>query len=453
MSGAVTHDVEEMSLRDLAHVPVESVIAIMDDIEPKVSYRDLYYRWERLHWQAEELDFSTDLDQWQQMPEENKARLLFTLNNFYHGEDIVAETLAPYIQAAPEVDQKLFLTTQLVDEARHVVFFDRFYTEVVNLDGRDLRARLETIRPSLPQGFDALFYQDLVDVSQRITREPESLEALADGVMLYHLVLEGALALTGQRFVLDYLRKQDLLPAFRSGFTAVTRDESRHVVFGTLLLRDLIRRDPGLAEVVTKRLTRSAPIAAGVQQPLNGDLRYLDFFGIHLREQLLFALNALGKRMRSIGLPMPKMPPYRVPFPPGLTKDDIMKQIDARAAADTTWTRGKALSQIEGLTPDTVFQVLPMAFNPEAAKGIEGIYETVLEGEGAATWHVVIKDQSIEVRPGPSPAPPDVRFRMDADVWMKIATDELDGAEAYVLGLAESEGDMELSSKFDDMFP
>lgn len=445
-------EVESASLQELASVPVDTVIATMDEMEPRVTYRDLYYRWERLHWRAEELDFSKDIEQWRAMPDEDRARLLFTLNNFYHGEDVVAETLAPYIQAAPDTDQKIFMTTQLVDEARHVVFFDRFYSEVVNVDGIDMHARLETIRPSLPQGFEALFYEDLVQVSERIAREPGSLAALADGVMLYHLVLEGALALTGQKFVLDYLRRNDLLPAFRSGFTAVTRDESRHVVFGTMLLRDLIKRDPSLADVVTQRLIRSVPVAAAVQQPLNGDLRYLGFFGLHLGEQLRFALNALGKRMRSIGLALPKMPPYRVPLPKGMTKADIMKQVDARAAADPTWTRGKALAQIEGLSPETVLQVLPMAFDPEAAKGVEGIFETVLEGEGASSWHVIVRDQSIDVVPGPSPTPPDVRYRMDADVWMRIVKDELDGAEAYVLGLAEAEGDMELSSRFDDMF-
>lgn len=452
MARSTVQEIENAGLHDLAGIPVENVIATMDDIEPKVTYRDLYYRWERLQWRVEELDFSKDLEQWRAMPEEHRARLLFTLNNFYHGEDVVASTLAPYIAAAPESDQKIFLTTQLVDEARHVVFFDRFYTEVINVDGGDMKQRLEKIRPSLPLGFEELFYKDLVAVSERITREPDSLAALADGVMLYHLILEGALALTGQRFTLDYLRKQDLLPAFRSGFTAVTRDESRHVVFGTLLLRDLIRRDPSLAEVVTQRLIRSAPIAAAVQQPLNGDLRYMDFFGVRLREQFLFALNALIKRMRSIGLPLPKMPPYRVPAPAGLSKADIMRQIDARTAADPTWSRGKELSQIEGATPDAVFQLLPMFFLPEAAKGIEGIFESVLEGEGGSTWHVIVRDQKIEVLPGPSATPPDVRFKLDVDVWMRIAQDELDGAEAYVLGLAESEGDMELSSKFDDMF-
>lgn len=445
--------VDKASVAYLADVPVDEVIATMDIIDRGVTYRDLYYRWERLNWRVEELDFSQDRAQWREMPPEQRSRLLFTLNNFYHGEDVVAETLAPYIRAAPGVEQKIFLTTQLVDESRHLVFFDRFYAEVVDAAGADLRERLAASRPNLPPGFEELFYKDLTEVSERIAREPESLEALADGVMLYHLVLEGALALTGQRFVLAWLRQQDLLPAFRAGFTAVTRDESRHVIFGTMLLRDLVEIHPDLAQVVTDRLVRSIPAAAMVQQPRDGDLRYTKFFDFRLRDQFIFALNALARRMRGVGLPMPKMPPYRLPHPAGLSKADLMRRIDERAAADQAWTPRKALAEVEGLTPEMVMQLLPAVFDREASKGVEAVYETVLEGEGAATWHVVVRDDSCEVVPGPSPAPPDVRYRMDADVWLRISKDDLDGSEAFVLGLVELTGDLELSSRFDDIFP
>lgn len=449
----LTSQVDSVGLKELGDVPVDRVIATMEEMDHRVTYRDLYYRWERLNWRVEELDFSTDLKQWEALPEESRARLLFTLNNFYHGEDVVAETLAPYVQAAPQVDQKIFLTTQLVDEARHVVFFDRFYTEVVKASGDQLQDRLAQTRSKLPSGFETLFYKDLVQVSQRISREPDSMEALVDGVMLYHLVLEGALALTGQRFVLAWLRDQDLLPAFRSGFTAVTRDESRHVVFGTMLLKELIGRDKALESIVVERLLRSIPLMATVQQPLDGDLRYTKFFNFRLRDQFLFGLNALMKRMRAVGVEFPRIPSYRLPFPAGLTKRDLKARIDERAANDDSWTPGKALAQMMDVTAEVVFQFLPVAFSPEAAKGLDGIYEIVLEGDDPQTWHLKVTDQQLEVVRGPCPSTPDVRFKMDSDVWVRISKDDLDGAEAFVLGLVETEGDALLSSHFDDLFP
>src|SRR5437763_10380373 len=98
----------------------------------QISYQDLYARWEKGNWSATELDFSQDAEDWREhmSPEQRQAALwLFVL--FFHGEDSVADNLSPYIDAAPLEEQKYFLATQLVDEARHAVFFKRFIDEVV----------------------------------------------------------------------------------------------------------------------------------------------------------------------------------------------------------------------------------------------------------------------------------------------------------------------------------
>ena len=66
---------------------------------------------------------------------------------FFHGEDVVADDLAPFIDAAPREEQKYFLATQQVDEARHAIFFNRFMHEVVGRRRRDDRRHACT-RPS-----------------------------------------------------------------------------------------------------------------------------------------------------------------------------------------------------------------------------------------------------------------------------------------------------------------
>ena len=97
----------------------------------QVSYEDLYARWEHGNWRASELDFSTDRDQWQSAFTEFERRAaLWTYSMFFHGEDSVADNLSPYIDAAPREEQKYFLATQQVDEARHAVLFARFMREV-----------------------------------------------------------------------------------------------------------------------------------------------------------------------------------------------------------------------------------------------------------------------------------------------------------------------------------
>src|SRR5437660_10792746 len=98
-------------------------------------------------------------------------------------------------------------------------------------------------------------------VSERIRQEPGDLAHLVEGITLYHVVVEGTMALAGQRGILEFYRARGLFPAFRGGFTAVARDESRHVVFGVKFLREMIQRDAANARVVKAAINKYAQVA------------------------------------------------------------------------------------------------------------------------------------------------------------------------------------------------
>src|ERR1700745_4100764 len=95
-----------------------------------ISYADLYASWERGNWKATELDFTEDARQWREdFTEVVRHAALCNSCLFFWGEDAVADNLSPYVDAAPLEEQKYFLTTQQVDEARPAVFFKRFIQE------------------------------------------------------------------------------------------------------------------------------------------------------------------------------------------------------------------------------------------------------------------------------------------------------------------------------------
>src|SRR5215203_1677977 len=100
-----------------------------------ISYEDLYARWEHGNWQASAIDFSEDRAGWAALTEMQRKSALWIYSMFFYGEDSVADNLAPYIEAAPREEQKYFLATQQVDEARHAVFFHRFFKEVIGVEG------------------------------------------------------------------------------------------------------------------------------------------------------------------------------------------------------------------------------------------------------------------------------------------------------------------------------
>src|SRR4051794_17045217 len=120
----------------------------------QIGYEDLYARWERGNWRATELDFTEDRRQWGEAFSAHERRAaLWNYAMFFHGEDAVADDLAPFISAAPRAEQKYFLATQQADEARHAVFFKRFMHEVVGAGDGTVAGGLAAVEPGLAWGF------------------------------------------------------------------------------------------------------------------------------------------------------------------------------------------------------------------------------------------------------------------------------------------------------------
>src|SRR5204862_2384030 len=243
-----------------------------------ISYSDLYARWERGNWRATELDFTEDARQWREdFTEFERQAALWNYCLFFWGEDAVADNLSPYIDAAPREEQKYFLTTQQVDEARHAVFFKRFMQEVCGVGNGSMSSGLSEIKPQLTSGFRKIF--DRLDTMADELRADRSPAKLAAAVTLYHVVIEAALAQPGQHFICSYLEERDQLPAFRQGMENIAADEQRHIGFGVKLLADLKREDPiGVPRAVAHLLREVTRFTAQVLMPPGWDERYVTIF-------------------------------------------------------------------------------------------------------------------------------------------------------------------------------
>jgi ribonucleoside-diphosphate reductase beta chain len=269
-----------------------------------LGYGELYDLWERQQWQTQELDFSKDREDWhERIPEEERFQRMYGLSSFFIGEQKVAEELGPIMRAAPTEEQKVFLCTQIADEARHVRFFERFYREVGVLESDGLGEMLAETSTHLNQNFGELFDGMLGTRTERLSREPEDTEALVEAVTLYHMVIEGMLALTGQHFIMEFNEREGTLPAFVEGFGNVARDEHRHVAFGSVFLRGKAHEDERYKAAIQRTLEEALPIADGVFSPPwaeGGD--DFELFGYSLGETRQFAATCLMRRLKVIGL-------------------------------------------------------------------------------------------------------------------------------------------------------
>jgi len=187
------------------------------------------------------------------------------------------------------------------------VFFQRFFDEVLDVHG-GLGAALRAVSPAATAGFRKIFETHLAEAVDVVRRKPHDRKAWVEAVVTYHIVIEGYLALSGQRSLLRFFRAVGLMPGFYTGFTAVARDESRHVGFGVMALRRRVLEDPELARAVTlKMLELAEPTVQTVVNPDNRlrvpdpettppDMRQSP---LELRQ---FSLDQTGKRLRAVGL-------------------------------------------------------------------------------------------------------------------------------------------------------
>jgi ribonucleoside-diphosphate reductase beta chain len=266
-----------------------------------LSYSELYELWERQQWRTQDLDFTQDRIDWHGFPEEERFQRMYGLSSFFIGEQRVADELGPMMRAAPTEEMRIFLCTQIADEARHVAFFNRFYDQVGVLEADNLEDRLTETSAHLNPNFNVLFDEMLKGKVDRLARKPEDLETLVEAITLYHMIIEGMLALTGQHFIISYNEENGTLPGFVAGFNNVARDEHRHVAFGARFLREMADAEPRYRDAIQRTLVECGPAADGVLQPPWYE-EGMELFGVSMAETRAFAMKALERRLKVIGL-------------------------------------------------------------------------------------------------------------------------------------------------------
>jgi ribonucleoside-diphosphate reductase beta chain len=281
------------------------VATIADDSQLSANYtlqtpQQLYELWERQNWRSHEIDLDRDVTDWAAMTADERRHLSWNLSSFFVGEERVATQFSGLVMAAESQSEEAFLCTQQVDEARHAQHFNRFYDQVLSLDG-EMEERLQAARKHITPAFVEMFDEVLVNENKRLIDDPTDIEAKVDYIVLYHMVIEGTLALTGQYFITEYMERNGVLPGFVEGFKLISQDEHRHVAYGTWFLQQKAK-DPALRRRIAERLIELLPLAQGVLVPPGADPDKYEILGYSNDETNAFAFNALSRRLKVIGV-------------------------------------------------------------------------------------------------------------------------------------------------------
>jgi hypothetical protein len=412
----------------------------------RITYADLYRRWEQGHWSATAIDFTQDRSDWQERftPFEREAAL-FNYALFFWGEDAVADTLSPYIDAAPLEEQKYFLTTQQVDEARHAVFFTRFMHEALDIGDGDPRSGLEAIRPLLSWGFTRVF--DRLDRMADELRADRSVPQLCRAVTLYHLVVEAQLAQPGQHMITSYLAERDVLPGFREGMGHVAADELRHIAFGVKLLADLTPGNEEARWAVADLLREVTPWLGSVFQPPGWDERYLTTFGWSFDRIGTESVTSLETKLRSAGLAL-----HTLPGPP-------IQPLDLSPLERARLGRRLAEANITGPgdePPDRSPAAQALLFdlirrNVSPRHGLDRPTTVEWAFLDAPPWHLRIDGPEWSVHPGPAPDP-DLRLRVAYRDWVDVVAGRADPRRLLLARRLRPSGSLRLLARLGRIF-
>ena len=401
-------------------------MAVIEQAEPSsavaaFSYEDLYGRWEQGHWRASEIDFSADRVGWAALSEIQRRSAVWLYSMFLYGEDSVAANLSPYVDAAPTVEQKYFLTTQQVDEARHAVFFHRFFTEVIG-EGPDIAATLGATRPHLNWGYRGVF--DRLDRMADELRRDRSLPRFAQAIALYHLVVEATLAQPGQHFIEEHFARAGSLPGFSAGMANVAVDEQRHIGFGVKTLHDCFAASDECRAAVAATLAEVFRYVVAVFIPPGWDRAYTQAYGFELEDVYAFGIRSIRSKWRAAGYPLEEMPPGVLPLDFSLPEEEIARRVIVLTAAGVLGQPSRD-PQVSPEIQELFFDTVARTFDPERA----GSRRLAIQWRfsDAQPWHVVIEGGASRAAAGEI-ADPDATIESRWRDWIDLAAHGINAA-------------------------
>jgi ribonucleoside-diphosphate reductase beta chain len=232
-------------------------------------------------WDPQGIDFRKDAEDWAGLSADEQDLILRLTAQFAAGEESVTLELLPLIMAVARegrLEEEMYLTSFLWEEAKHTEAFSRFLIEVAGDPGE-----LDRYHSA---GYRRIFYEELPRAMQRLETD-RSPEAQAAASVTYNMIVEGVLAETGYYAFDRLLRDNGIMPGMQEVVGHLRRDESRHLAYGVFLLSRLsAEHGAPVWDAIDRRLGELLEPAIAIVQdnfasydPVPFGLRMEDFVG------------------------------------------------------------------------------------------------------------------------------------------------------------------------------
>nr|6I93_A Chain A, Ribonucleotide reductase small subunit [Geobacillus kaustophilus HTA426]6I94_A Chain A, Ribonucleotide reductase small subunit [Geobacillus kaustophilus HTA426]6I95_A Chain A, Ribonucleotide reductase small subunit [Geobacillus kaustophilus HTA426] len=263
-------------------------------------------------WNPADIDFSQDQKDFASLTSEEKISALPLVAGFSALEEAVTLDILPMAHALARqgrLEDVLFLTTFMHDEAKHVEMFSR-WQQAVGIGQMDLSVFHN-------DHYKRIFYEALPEAMNRLYAD-DSPEAVIRAATVYNMIVEGTLAESGYYTFRQIYKKAGLFPGLLQGIDYLNMDEGRHIQFGIYTIQRIVNEDERYYELFIRYMDELWPHVIG----------YVDY------------LTELGKRQQQLART------YALEIDYDLLRHYVIKQFNLRKKQIS---RTKRVDVVEGL--------------------------------------------------------------------------------------------------------
>lgn len=245
-------------------------------------------------WDPCDIDLTQDRRDWVRLEGPEQDILLRLTSQFQAGEEAVTLDLLPLVSimaSEGRLEEEIYLTSFLWEEAKHVEAFSRFFDEIV-------QSRVDTSHYHGPN-YRRLFYDELPAALGRL-RHDTSPVAQARASVTYNLIVEGVMAETGYHAYYEVLRSRGLMPGMQQIVDYLKRDESRHLAYGVFLLSRLVAEHGDVVwNAIEERMQELMPLTLGIVEEVFSAYEVVPF-GLNRDDFMTFAMTQFQNRLTRI---------------------------------------------------------------------------------------------------------------------------------------------------------
>jgi ribonucleoside-diphosphate reductase beta chain len=245
-------------------------------------------------WDPRDIDLTQDRRDWVRLQPPEQDILLRLTSLFQAGEEAVVLDLLPLVALVAgegRLEEEMYLTSFLWEEAKHVETFRRFLDEVA--------CRREDLSHYHGPCYRQMFYEELPADLGRLRHDPSPV-AQARASVTYNLIVEGVLAETGYHTYYQTLRANGLMPGMQQAVDLLKRDESRHLAYGVFLLSRLVavHGDP-VWEAIRERMQVLVQLSVKMVEETFTPYEVVPF-GLRPEDFVAYALGQFEQRMTRV---------------------------------------------------------------------------------------------------------------------------------------------------------